>query len=87
MTVAGRQGPAPTPMFPSQLPMTNEDDFNEAESLLKNESVCSLLKDGKLFDRLNCIHLSNMDNISGVLRTFPRGENLCLVIALELLEV
>ncbi|KAI4804566.1 hypothetical protein KUCAC02_026191 [Chaenocephalus aceratus] len=41
MTPAASQGPgsATAQMFPIQLPMANENDFNEAESLLKNESV------------------------------------------------
>ena len=40
MTPACGPGPATSQeMFPIQLPMTNEDDFNEAETLWKTEPV------------------------------------------------
>ena len=40
MTPACGPGPATSQdMFPIQLPITKEDDFNEAETLLKTEPV------------------------------------------------
>ncbi|XP_034058484.1 uncharacterized protein LOC117537389 [Gymnodraco acuticeps] len=60
MTPAGSQGPgsATTHMFPIQLPIANEDDFNEAESLLKNESVCQ-----KMIARLALVGGTNSENL------------------------
>lgn len=40
MTPGGSRGPATTTfMFPFQLPIASEQDFNEAESLLMDQSV------------------------------------------------
>ncbi|KAI4827661.1 hypothetical protein KUCAC02_031042 [Chaenocephalus aceratus] len=60
MTLAGSQGPgsATTHMFPIQLPIANEDDFNEAESLLKNESVRQ-----KMIARLALVGGTNSENL------------------------
>ncbi|KAK1880383.1 Gag polyprotein [Dissostichus eleginoides] len=60
MTPAGSQGPgsATTHMFPIQLPIANEDDFNEAESLLKNESVRQ-----KMIARLALVGGTNSENL------------------------
>ncbi|XP_034085581.1 uncharacterized protein LOC117555032 isoform X2 [Gymnodraco acuticeps] len=60
MTPAGSQGPgsATTHMFPIQLPIANEDDFNEAESLLKNESVRQ-----KMIARLALVGGANSENL------------------------
>ncbi|KAI9537670.1 hypothetical protein NQZ68_022331 [Dissostichus eleginoides] len=54
------QGPgsATTHMFPIQLPIANEDDFNEAESLLKNESVRQ-----KMIARLALVGGTNSENL------------------------
>ncbi|KAI4831039.1 hypothetical protein KUCAC02_002640 [Chaenocephalus aceratus] len=51
-------GPTATAMFPIQLPIANEDDFNEAESLLKNESVRQ-----KMIARLALVGGTNSENL------------------------
>ena len=62
MTVAGSQGPAQ----PLCSPPSSHDQWRRLQwGRIITEEWISLLKDGKLFDRLNCLHLSNMDNISG----------------------
>ncbi|KAI4832353.1 hypothetical protein KUCAC02_015323 [Chaenocephalus aceratus] len=60
MNPAGSQGPgsATTHMFPIQLPIANEDVFNEAESLLKNESVRQ-----KMIARLALVGGTNSENL------------------------
>ncbi|MED6249943.1 hypothetical protein ATANTOWER_022144, partial [Ataeniobius toweri] len=58
MTPCGTQGPATTTLLlPFQLPIACEQDFNEAESLLMEESVCQ-----KMIARLALVGGTNSDN-------------------------